>query len=318
MFPNALLLIPALVVAPPQAVPLARAVEQLLDEYDLTGRFRWTPTVSRKDRPALAWLRGALDPASTQPFSKGHRSQPEAEALLALMAGETVPAAAPSLREPGSQLRYWRWGAGLVRKGQWTAEVRRRWENQLLAAQIHPVLRGLALRHALCFALAEQDEARFTELKARVEPEGAELVLPFQTALGLQGAFAPSLRLWSLPDLAPVSVSLAQRGIRRVRVAQVRGEPTPPLGADTLWIIPTREGEAPSDIDQLDEATRTEAAVLLPRLPKDTARIFLAPVRGVLMQYGLLFFPIELELDSEGRIQRIRMGDAALAAPSSL
>lgn len=314
-----LLLVPALVAAPPKPLPLVRAVDELLEQYDLGGQFPAPPPVGPRDRASLAWLLEGLQPeAAGVSFKSGHPSRKEALSLLEILKGQTLPDGVPRMKEPGSQMRYWRWGAQLVRKGAWNSEVRRRWEDQLLSPTVHPLFRGYALRHALCFALAEADEARFAALKARVGEETPDLFLGFQTALALPKAFPPTLRLWSLPELAPVSVSLAQPGIRKVRIAQVRDGVIASPPVDTLWIVPTTEGDASSEVEQLDDAARREALAFVGRLPKDETRVFLAPVRSVLTKFGLAYFPIEIDLDEQGRVQRIRMGDAALAAPPAL
>lgn len=318
MFPSPFLLLPALLAAPPAKRTLAEAVDRLVDQYDLEGRFSAVPRVAPRDQPSLVWLREALEAGDTQPFAKGHRSRREALALLRLLEGQEPPMEAPGLREPGSQLRYWRWGARLARAGSWGAPTRQRWEDHLLAPGLHPVVRGFALRHALCFALAEGDEGRLAALKEGLGEDVPDILAPFQTAFALRGAFAPTLRLWALPDLAPVSVMLAQPGIRTVRIAQAGEGPLAPPPVDTLWIIPTREGNAPQTADRLDEEARQEAAGLISRMPQDAARIYLAPVRSELMRFGLAFFPLVLELDGEGRVQRVRMGDAALATVPAL
>ncbi len=319
MIASAFLLIPALVAAPPKPLPLVRAVDELLEQYDLEGQFPAPPGVAPRDRAALAWLLEGIRPeAAGAPFKLGHPSRKEALALLEVLKDQALPEAAPRMKEVGSQLRYWRWGARLVRMGVWRPEIRRRWEDQLLSPAVHPLFRGYALRHALCFALAEADEARFADLKARVGEKTPDLFLGFQTALALPKAFPPTLRLWSLPELAPVSVSLAQPGIRKVRIAQVRDGLIASPPADTLWIVPTMEGDAPSEVEQLDNSARREALPFVGRLPKDETRVFLAPVRSVLTKFGLAYFPIEIDLDEQGRVQRVRMGDAALAVPPAL
>jgi hypothetical protein len=297
-------------------VPWLQALDTALahfDEYGTMTGFK-RPRIAPASAKSLDWLLGSTAEGTVRnPFPPGHPSFREAAALLAtLKQSEKLPAAV-SLREPGSQLAYWKWGAGLSRRNGWPAPTRRAWEDQLLAPSIQPLIREYALRHALCFALAEADEARFTSLKAAHGGEAADLFKPFQAALALLGAPAPPLRLWSLPDLAPVDVPLSGGNLRRLWVCQAPEGLLPALPADTLWVIPTREGQAPNDVDTLDEGTRREANALAARLPPGNPP-FLAASRGALERVGLVFFPALVDLEATGRVSRILMGDAALAA----
>jgi len=301
-------------MAPPETLPLPEAVDRLLDQYDLTGRFPELPVVAPKDRFALQWLSGGLDPrGGVNPFPRKHQSFAEAQAVLRLVQGEQLPGTLPDLRESGSQLRVWRWGVRCIREGRWSPVDRVRWEEALLSQRTHPMLRGLALRHALCFALAEKNDVRFADLKTRYGEEAESLFLPFQTALALPGGLAPVLGLWSLSDLAPVQVPLGRPGLKRVIIQPLGSGGSPQVGAETLWIIPTREGSAPVDIERLDEASRREALEIQAKLGSPGEHVWLAPTREVLMKFGFIFFPVVIELDGQGRILKIRMGDAALA-----
>ena len=319
---RALLLLPSILLSQEDVarpVPWPQALDTALahfDEYGTMADFK-RPKVVPASAKSLDWLlRSTAEGVVRNPFPPGHPSFQEAAKLLTIVKqSEKVPAAV-SLREPGSQLAYWKWGAGLVRRNAWQATTRRAWEDQLLAISLLPLVREYALRHALCFALAEGDEARFATLKAAHGAEAPEMFRPFQAAMALLGAPAPALRLWTLPDLAPVDVPLARRGLSRIWISQAPDGTLPALPGDMLWVIPSREGQAPNDVDTLDEATRREARALAARLPAGSPP-FLAPSRAALDRVGLVFFPVLVDLDSTGRVSRIVMGDAARAAGHS-
>jgi hypothetical protein len=175
------------------------------------------------------------------------------------------------------------------------------------------VIREAALRHALCFALDEADGSRFIQLKERLEEAFPDLFPRFQNAFALLGAPAPIMHLWRLPGLDSVDLSLGRLGARTVRMEPDPGSGLPQLPPDAVWVVPTREGAQPAASTYLEGASLEEAKRLLPRLAAAGRTAYLAPVRSIFETYALMYFPLQLELDSEGRILRIRMGDAALA-----
>lgn len=310
------LLFSCLLLGAQAAPPEAQAGESaLLEAYDEGQPLPPLPTRPRPSRE-LRWLDAALraDPAHPVPPSPFGPTGPharEVKALLKAIQDGSAPAGL-TLRLTGSQLLLWRWGQARVRKGLWNTEARQAWEDFLLQPQHHGLLREYALRHALCFALAEKSEARFAALKTRWEEDVAGHFPRVQKAFALLGQPLPRLRFWSLPSLDPLEDSLSSRGFRQLRLApaEPRG-PLSPAQADTAWIIPTDEGRVPQDEATLDSLTLFEARALAARCPEGSRNLFLAPSRESLENYGLMYFPALITLDSEGRVASIRMGDAA-------
>ena len=198
------------------------------------------------------WLRRAatFDPAGglpTGPFLSGRERQ-EVEGLrrLAAIPHEQLEQAlkALSLREAGSALALWRWGQVRVRTGAFDRATRRTWEDRLL--RDGPVLtRGYALRHALCWALAEQDESRFAALRPTGDPSLEGVHHSFQGLFGLLGGPSPVLRLWTLPGLDYRDLGLDQLA-SRVWICPLGEEALPALPPGTAWIIPSA-ADAPAD-----------------------------------------------------------------------
>ena len=92
MFASAILLIPALVAAPPKPLPLVQAVDEWLDQYDLGGTFPAPPPLATKDRASFTWLFEGLQASAREiPFKAGHPSRKEAVALLEILQGSSVP-----------------------------------------------------------------------------------------------------------------------------------------------------------------------------------------------------------------------------------
>jgi hypothetical protein len=215
-------------------------------------------------------------------------------------------------REPGTALALWRWGQAQVRQGVFSPSQRRAWEDRLLTIG-PPLSRGYALRHALCYALAEQDEARFTALRALADPAAEATLLGFQRLFGLLGGPLPRLRLWSLPDLT--YTDLAPEASRRLWICPAEADRLESLPAGTLWIIPSLVGSLDDRSATLDEASRKEGEILARRPGLPLHQAWFAPSRSALESLGLAWFPILLELDEQGQLTRIRMGDAAPPRP---
>lgn len=297
--------------AEPPVPPAGETI--LMEAYD---EGRPIPELPPRSKPELRWLRSALKAAPGQPpaspFPTGSPEDREAKALLAWTHQGGDPSGL-SLRLTGSQALLWRWASARTRAGKCPAPGRQAWEDRLLRPDIHPLFREFALRHALCHALAEADEGRFGVLKDRWEGESPALFPGFQRAFALLGRPLPRLRLWSLPDLEPFEESLSARGFRRLRIEPAEG--TAPLAAPPegmARILPTREGYLAADAASLEGVSLDEAQALARRTPSGTRGLFLAPSRASLEAYGLTFFPALLELDAQGQVLNIRLGDAAL------
>ncbi|HWQ07828.1 MAG TPA: hypothetical protein VN436_01930, partial [Holophaga sp.] len=252
------------------------------------------------------------------PFPKG-RDWQEAERVRGVL--KAAPAQwrarlkGADLRLAGSYLALWRWGQRQVRRGAMGKELRIAWEDRLLEPRSPQIVRGYALRHALCFALAEADAGRFGSLKDRLGEAIPDYFVQFQNAFSLLGAPAPVVRLWRLPAMEAVEVSLAQLGGRQLRIESDPGTGLLDLPEGTAWVVPTLEGSQPPGASSLEGASLEEARRLVPRLEAAGRTAYLAPVQGDLALYALMYFPIRIDLDAEGLVLRILMGDAALAKP---
>ncbi|OQA32901.1 MAG: hypothetical protein BWY56_02160 [Acidobacteria bacterium ADurb.Bin340] len=313
--------LPALVLLaapshPPLALPDAEML--LLSALD-EGQALPDPKVAPRDRAGLAWLRSvALDEHPRNPFAKGSRGDREVRALEALLR-EPCPSpealAALDLAWAGSHLRLWKEGQGRVRQGLWHAGLRRAWEDRLLELDGPAVVRGWALRHALCFALAEGSENRFAALREAWGDALPDLFVDFQRAFGLLGGPAPTLPLWTLPDLTATELVLAERPGIRVRVQPAEGGTlTVPAGAD-LWIVPSRRGDQSVEDPFLRDAELREGQAIAERFKQAGLKGFLAASRQPFEERALVYFPVELQVDAEGCIASIRMGDAARVQP---
>ena len=307
-------------IAPAAPRPLQEAEAAFLEAYDLREDASplEVPEVAPRDRPAMRWLAAAAAKGlPANPFRKGSRAWREAESLRRL--SNLPPASWPRAIESqpltlsGSRLAFWRWGQPRARKGLLNPELRQRWEDKLLQEGTPDLLQDFALRHALCFALAEGDEARFAQLKERWSESVPVLFLNFQRAFALLGCPSPLFSLWKLPEITALDISLQALGAQKIWMAQDPGQGLPELPADTVWIVPTKEGKQPQEQFELLEPSLGEARSLAARLRKAGRSAFLAPTRKSFETYALVYFPIHLDLDSAGVIRKIRMADAALA-----
>lgn len=325
-----LLASPALVAqAPrhPDTPPLPSEAEAaLLDAYDWG---RPLPQISaqtsaQKGSAALSlrWLKAAATfdasrglPASPFPGGPG---KAEAEALRRLLKGPKKPTSEAlktlPLRYPGTALALWRWGQRQVRAGAFDAALRHAWEDRLLAAG-PGLTRGYALRHALCFALAEKDEARLAALRLSPNPGAEDTLKSFQRLFGLLGAPSPLFRLWSLPGLDYRDLRLDQLGGSRIWICPPDDGPLPVLPPDTTWIVPSASGALDEREAGLSPGLLAEGQALGDRFKAAGRSARFAPSRSAFEQLGLAWFPILIELDAKGDIQSIRMGDAAPGVP---
>ena len=304
----------------PPPLPLETAEAEVLERWDAAAALDARPSgpVEVRDRAALAWLRAALGPGlPANPFRRGTPDHREAEAVRALLqaAPERRAALLQALRplRAGSRAALWRWGQALVRQGALPRALRHAWEDLLLEGG-PALLRGFALRHALCFALAEGDAARFAALRERYG-EGADDVFgQVQPAFALLGAPAPRLRLWHLPGLEEDARPLSELGARRIRVQPLE-EGLPEALPDQAWLAVSLLQDLPEEAAGLEGSPRAAAEGLAARLRSAGRSAWFAPSRGALQALGLQWFPVLLELDAEGRVASIRMGDAARVSP---
>lgn len=319
MPPTALPPTPPAVVrpAPPTAAQLQ---DQALDAYDW-GR----PLPQAPEGPgasAYRWLQAAatFDPQRelpADPFPAGG-SRREAEALRALMKAPAhrlaAALAAQPLRQAGTALALWRWGKAQVREGRFTSRIRKAWEDHLLAKG-PDLTRGYALRHALCWALADQDEARFTALKAQAGDSAAPILARFQRLFGLLGGPSPILRLWTLPGQEYQDLRFDQLGARRLWIRPADDGPLPDLPADVVWIVPSLEAGTDERSAQLPTGLAPEIQALSARLQAAGRTVRYVPSRAAFEALGLAWFPILIELDAQGNFRTVRMGDAAPRKP---
>lgn len=318
---------PPIIQATRHVIPLNEAVEQVMQDFDaedpaLPSR---DPEVARVDRTSLRWLRSAaLSEIPENPFRKGTASFAEAEALLAMLKADRAHAEVllPNLKvqEPGTALALWRWAKRQERAKPWSLATRRIWEDKLMAKSVPSMLNGYALRHGLCWALAEKDEARFAELKAAWGQDDPSLFASFQRLFGWFGGISPVLRLWMLPGLEyqdrRLDLLLAFDGGKSSRIwISPDTSPLPKMPGHTAWIVPSATGnQNPSETSlNLGELVAGEKISASVAMAKGLA--YFAPSRTEFETLGLVFFPILIELDSKGEIKDIHMGDAAPPRP---
>ncbi len=318
---------PLLSMPPPPAVQApapteADAEKALLEAFDWERALPPVPALKGTKAAAYHWLRLAATfnptgdlPANPFPAAPERK---EVEALRALMQApqsqvreriEALP-----LKASGTALALWRWGRRQVRNGAFDPQTRRAWEDRLLG-EGPDLTRGYSLRHALCWALAEHDEARLAAIRSHM-PRGAEAVVQgFQRLFGLLGSPSPILRLWSLPGLAYQDLRLDQLGGSRLWIAPLQADALPGLPAGTAWIIPSETGILGDRDASLPPLLQTEGESLAARLQAAGLSARFAPSRAAFEQLGLAWFPILIDLDSHGHIQDIHMGDAAPTTP---
>lgn len=311
---------PSLQAPPPEAktMPLAQAEDLVLAAYD-EGRPLPEPKVAPADAPALAWLRAlAGQGPEGNPFPPGTAAHAEAEAWLAFL--KLPPAAQPASLQglsttlTGTQLGLWRWGQAAAFAGRLTPAQRRAFEDRL-AESPAPGLRGYALRHALCHALAGREEDRFVQLRQRYDFIEEELFRSFQRLFSLLDGPAPALRLHVLPGLAYSDTTLSALGKRRIWMTPAAEGPLPALPPDVAWIVPSLLGAQDPREPRLEGEAGAEASDLDRRFASAGRKAWFAASRKPFEAYGLVHFPILIELDAKGLIRDIRMGDAAPGSP---
>jgi len=312
--------------APPTLTAPAPADQEaehaLLEAFDWERPLPNPPRLKGPALPAYRWLRAAATfrpgrdlPAN--PFATGSERK-EAEALRRLLSAPREQLGAGlkvlPLRCSGTALALWRWGQAQVRAGAFTPQLRRLWEDRLAAAG--PALtRSYGLRHAFCWALAEQDEARLASLRppGGSDPEGT--FATFQRLFGLLGGPSPTFRLWTLPSLGYRDLRLDQLGAGRIWICPLPEGPAVQIPAGVAWVIPSANGESDPGAASLPEAQTIEGQALAGRLQAGGAGALFAPSRAAFERLGLAWFPILIEVDGRGHVQSIRMGDAAPQNP---
>ncbi len=307
--------------APAPKMPFHRAAIALLEAYDAGRSLPPVPALAKGDLPRYQWLRacatakGGHLPENPFPPGPAHLEAEAFRGLAKLPPAEAIARLAElKVKELGTWMGLWRWGKTHARTGAWDRAQRRVWEDRLLAGKGLDLVQGYALRHALCFALAEKDEARLGALRGVVPEEQEELYTVAQTLFGHLGQPLPPVRLWSLPGLRHEDRALGALGGNRVWIAPFeRTLPRIPPGC--TWVVPTLGGMADPADATLDEVSITEAAPVITALEKARAAAWLAPSRADFERLGLVHFPIFLRFDAEGRLQEVRMGDAAPREP---
>ena len=251
---------------------------------------------------SATWKPGMAPPAS--PFAKGSAADKEAQAWrVFLKSGKEDPSNLP-LTKNGSRLLLWTWLRDRDRHGGVEKAERARIEDRLLEDGPSMLL-GWTLRHALCFALADKDGVRFSALKSAHGGDSPETFTGIQALFGLMGGPSPRFRLWTLPGLAYQDATLGELGARRVWVCP----PGIPAPEGAAWIIPSATGEQSSRDAELSPAVKMEAGVLAAQVKGRAA--WFAPARDEWEGVGLQWFPILIELDKDGNLASVRMGDAA-------
>jgi len=311
---------PPTLIAPAPSAQEAEAA--LLEAFDYDLALPTEPKLKGAAALKYRWLRATatFDPTRelpANPFAAGRERQ-EAEALRHLLKApkdqlEGELKALP-IRTSGTALALWRWGQIQVRAGAFQGALRRLWEDRLLSAG-SVLTRGYGLRHALCWALAEQDEARFSSVRSAAGTTSEETIKGFQRLFGLLGGPSPMLRLWALPAMEYHDLRLDQLGSTRVWICPAEPAALPDLPPGTAWIIPSATADLSERDASLSEGLLTEGRALAVRLQGTGRSAQLAPSRAAFENLGLAWFPILIELDAKGDIRTIRMGDAAPDRP---
>ena len=259
------------------------------------------------DRAAFEWLQRAAawkeGSFLASPFPKVGADAKEAEAWKAFLAGGLGDAERLPLRLTGSRLLLWSWARAQERKGPLAKARRQAIEDRLLSGG-PAVIRGWALRHALCFAVAERDLARFADLKGRYGADAPDTFSSIQSLFGMLDGPSPDFRLWKLPGLAYQDGTLADLGAQRVWVCP----PGPAVPEGAAWIIPSESGDQNDREAALSEPQKAEAQALAAQAGRPA---WYAASRQAWEAAGLQWFPILIELDANGNVKAVRMGDAA-------
>lgn len=295
------------IAIPRKATPLAQVEATLFADLDSGLGPRAETGLAPKDRAAYQWLLSAATwkpgAALAVPFARGVQAR-EGEAWKGFLArGEGDPTTLP-LTLSGSRLLLWSWMREQDRHAPLPKATRAALEDRLLEGG-PDTLRGWALRHALCFAVAEKDLARFTALKSKRLNMARDTFTSIQSLFALLDGPSPAFRLWRLPDLAYDDTPLGGLGATRVWICP----PGIPVPEGAAWIIPSVTGGQNGREADLDPGMKAEARALLPDLHGRPA--WFAASKETFESYGLQWFPILIELDEDGNLRSVKMGDAA-------
>ena len=278
-------------------------------DYGVAVRPPQLPSNRASEQAKLMWLHSAAHlPSPVSTFQKNSPEKAEADELLKFLEAKETPSEQSlvnlSLSLTGSQLALWRFGQAATRRGDWNSDIRRKWEGRLLEEKIHPLIRGFALRHALCWALAENDEMRLARLKgARASQDMPEIFIVFQKAFSTIGGPLSALRLWT-SDLVE-----SQSGIQAGEKAWVCPDSDfPPYDKTSTWVIPLLEPQGIENAESPTWRNRAEKMLDLPILTD--YKVSFAPYQRDLGLLGIAFFPALICLDESGNVAKIQMGDA--------
>ena len=267
------------------------------------------PADRASDMAKLRWLHSAAsldEPVPT--FDDGTAEQAEAVALLGFIRSGSSQTGDDfgklDLRLSGSQLALWRFGRVKIRSGAWGKQARLNWEDLLLKSATHPVIRGLAFRHALCWALADNDESRFAELKhSSLGDDMPDIATLFQKAFAALGETFGPLRLWT-----PAFEVVAENPFLEGRVWVCPAPDLPPPNDTVPWVVPLLSVLPGKDLDQVQ--IRAGAERMVESGVFEGYEVYFAPQNSDLEMLGIALFPTLIELDGHGSVVSIKMGDA--------
>ena len=295
----------------PEPETLKTLEYQILEAFDYGAAIELPklPSDRAADQAVIQWLHSAVSlsiPIST--FAADSLEQSEAAEIIRFLNTAAVPPVSAfnelSLRLSGSQLALWRFGQASARSGKWGASVRRSWENRLMDSSIHPMIRGFAVRHALCWALAENDEARLADLKNSKIGEDAPLIFSlFQKTFASLDNPLTALRLWT-SSFSEVS----DAGALGAGLWICPDPDMPPPSPVSVWIIPILGSPLKEGADNSQWKTSAEQFLKTPVF--SDYKVFFAPFQKDLDLLGIALFPVLIEQDSVGNVKSIRMGDA--------
>ena len=303
---------PPAIQAPSQATQTLESLEyQLLEAFDygVAVKLPQLPLGRASDQAKLVWLHSAAHlPMPLSTFQDNSPEKAEADKLLKFLGAKGATSEQSleelSLNLTGSQLALWRFGQAVVRKEDWGPNVRRNWEGRLLDEKIHPLIRGFALRHALCWALAENDETRLAELKgSKASQDMPEIFVIFQKAFSAIGGPLSALRLWTSDFVE------SQSGIQAGVAVWICPDPDfLPCDKTSMWVIPLLEPQGIENAESPAWRDRAEKILELPIFAD--YKISFAPYRRDLGLLGIELFPALISVDKIGNIAKIQMGDA--------
>ncbi|MCL1893235.1 MAG: hypothetical protein FWG02_03215 [Holophagaceae bacterium] len=293
----------------PETLELLEHQMLMAYDYGFNVQLPELPPVRELDAKKLKWLHSAMQlqvPVSF--FQADTPEHTESLDIIGLLNSKKPPTEESfkdlSLSLTGSQLALWRFGQTAIRNGLWSQKIRLCWENRLMDESTHPIIRGLALRHALCWALAQDDENRLADLKnSSIGEDIPSMFTLFQKAFASLGGSIASLRLWSSSFKEVDSLENLSRTLWLC--------PDPgffPASRAHDWIIPLLDDSQRENRER--PLWREGAEQLLKAQDISAFNVYIAPFKKDLELLGIALFPTQLELDQAGNIISIKMGDA--------